>query len=1134
LRRHCVSFALLAALLSASAASASFEPLHRDPNRPGWVPRVRHGTITPPAGHAAGRVTVIVTLRQPPLARAAEGVFGYRARAGRLDLAGRASRSYLARLAAAQAAAVRTLQRAIPEASVGPRYRIVLDGFAVTLPYARLPRLAALGFPARIYPSLRYTLTTNESPAIIGADVFQARTGDSGQGMKIGVVDDGVDSRNPFFNPKGFKYPAGFPKGGKHWTTPKVIVARAFPGPGSGRAGRLALDPQESFHGTHVAGIAAGDAGTFAPRGPDHPREFDLSGVAPHAWIGNYRVFTVPSPQGNVANTPQIVEAYEWAVKDGMDVVNFSGGGPSSDPARDALIPATNNLAAAGVVPVISAGNDREEFGLGSIGSPGTAPRAIAVASVASNHLFGATLMLTSPDGASALQEMAYRPAPAPPATPGRWENFTQTLVDVSTLKSTNGRPVDPHLCGPARNPNRVSSVLLAGSLKGRIALVRRGYCSLISKAQRAKRAGAIGVVIVNDRGEADWPLLGLPPLPVPMGMVADIDGARLQAALDANGGRAQIRVTRDVEEFATGRGGVISGFSSGGPTDFGHLLKPDISAPGGSILSSTVPEVLGSTFAVFDGTSMAAPHISGAAALLLQHHPSWTPAQVKSALVQSAGPAFADTAKTTEAPVPLEGGGLASLPQADDPRLFADPVSLSFGDLNVNRGARSRTLTVTLRDAGNGGGVWRAAVAPQSASAGASVSVAPIVSIAPGGTLQLQVTAAATAGAAAGDDYGFVTLSQGRLQRRIPYLFLVTSPQLQVSPQHAVRLKRVQRGDTRRGKSYANSYRYPSAPFGTPPNPAQPPVEEPGAERLYVTAVRKRVANLGVAVVGATPAGALIHPWLLGARDENQVQGYAGTPVNVNGFMYDYLLDIGAAGVALPRPQRFFVSVDSGVDFFSRKPRPGRYVLRYWVNDVRPPTLRLLTREVAAGRPLIAVRTVDTGAGVDPYSLQLAYRLTVVQPSTYDPQSGIALFPLQGAPRLSAGSTGVEVESSDYQEAKNVNTIGSNILPNTRFLDTELHVVRHPVVTWLLPAAGACTRPGGRLIVTASATRGIASVRFFSGKTLVARARLTQRNLYSAAWPRSGTAAGRRTLQAVVVDAAGRRAMASRTLRVC
>ena len=91
-----------------------------------------------------------------------------------------------------------------------------------------------------------------------------------------------------------------------------------------------------------------------------------------------------------------------------------------------------------------------------------------------------------------------------------------------------------------------------------------------------------------------------------------------------------------------------------------------------------------------FDGTSMATPHVAGAAALLLQHHPGWTPAQVRSALVATAGPAWADTAQTTEASVFLEGGGLIDVPSADDPKVFTSPSSLSFGDLNVKRGAAS------------------------------------------------------------------------------------------------------------------------------------------------------------------------------------------------------------------------------------------------------------------------------------------------------------------------------------------------------------------------------------------------------------------------------------------------------------
>ena len=131
----------------------------------------------------------------------------------------------------------------------------------------------------------------------------------------------------------------------------------------------------------------------------------------------------------------------------------------------------------------------------------------------------------------------------------------------------------------------------------------------------------------------------------------------------------------------------MITSFSSAGPTAFGHDLKPDISAPGGQVLSATLPNVERSRFLVLDGTSMATPHVAGAAALLLQLHPSWTPEQVRSALVSTAGPAWADTARTQEAPVPLEGGGLVALPQAVDPRFNRQAYELLTRDVrNVCR----------------------------------------------------------------------------------------------------------------------------------------------------------------------------------------------------------------------------------------------------------------------------------------------------------------------------------------------------------------------------------------------------------------------------------------------------------------
>jgi subtilisin family serine protease len=1115
------------AFASALPAGAALQPVRRNFGSGFTLPLVRAGRVHIPAGHASGRVRVIARLQLPPLAAVfAERTPAVAGAARHLDVASAASRAYLAKVSAAQARAAAALKRAIPAARIGWRYKILLDGFAVSLPYRQLPKLAKLGFVTKVYPSYTYTEELNRSPSLIGADVLQRVAGADGRGIKIGVVDDGIDQTNPFFDASGFSYPAGFPRGGLKWVSPKVIVARVFPGPNSGAGGRLAVDPQESFHGTHVAGIAAGDSNTTAPAGADHPTVTGLTGIAPKAWLGNYRVFTVPTPIGNVANTPEIVEAFESAVSDGMNVINFSGGGAQTDPANDAMNETIRNVVNAGVVPVIAAGNDRDDFGTGSAGSPGTAPDAISVAAVSNTHVFSPALSVTTPSAPDSLRQIPFIGTGGPP--PASWGAADQRLVDVGSIMGTDGKPVERHLCGPPGNLALPEGTLPRGSLSGSIALVQRGLCPFVTKTLMAQAAGAIGVVFVDNRqGEAN-PIPAL--MPLPSGMISNLDGQRLVAFLSGSGGSAPIRIGRDVQEILTGRGGTITSFSSAGPTAFGHLLKPDLSAPGGQILSSTLPHVDPSGFAVFDGTSMATPHVAGAAALLLQLHPSWTPAEVKSALMTTAGPAWGDTAMTQEAGVPLEGAGLANLPRAADPQLFTEPSSLSFGDLDTNHGPASDGLLVRVTDAGDGAGTWNVQLAPQSTTPGTSIDTPASITVLPGGEADLAVVAHASDQAPRGEDYGFVVLTNGTTTRRIPYLFIVTRPSLEL--EQAVPLHAFQTGDTRVGLNRVETYRYPTAPFGNAPD--QPPMDEDGAEHLYRFDVNEPVTNFGVAVWEQSP-GARIDPWVLGAPSEDQVQGDAGTPVNVNSLMVDYLVPLGAAGAAMPRQQAFYVSVDSGRELYTGRSLAGSYLLHAWLNDNEPPLVRPLTTRVAAGRSTVAVDAVDLGAGVDPYSLVLAFGNSEIGASFYDPQSGLTVFRIASpSPKLRPGKLQAVILASDYQESKNVNTIGDNPMPNTTFLPVRLNVVRGTAESWVTPPAGECVATRQPLVVAVSTTATLKRVRFFDGKRAIGTDSNPTGDVAQVTWKTGKAKRGRHVLTARATDSAGHVASARRTVRVC
>jgi subtilisin family serine protease len=776
-------------------------------------------------GHSApantsARSDVIVLLASPPLARAP-------GTAARVDTEQRVFRQDLAQL--------------VPSARLGWRYRIVANGYSVSLPTSQLSKLREVDGVRGVLPTATYTPREAAGPAQIGAPALWGDAlGSAGQGVKIGIIDSGIDPEHPYFDPAGYTMPSGFPKGQVRFTTAKVIVARSFP-PKSGASGPsvpLAYSPNGSTHGTHVAGIAAGNAGTATGQGR-------ISGVAPRAYLGNYKVFVeTDSGLSPNANSAAIVAAIEAAVADGMDVINFSGGEPEIEARRDIVALALDAAAAAGVVPVIAAGNDYNDFGAGSVSSPANAEDAIAVAAVGS-------------DGSS----------------------------------------------------------------------------------------------------------------------------ARL----------------------------VHADFSSVGPTAISLRLKPDVSAPGVDILSS----LSGGDWGELSGTSMATPHVAGAAALLRQRHPTWTVAQLKSALVQT-GLDSSDDAGRPAGPR-FQGGGVVALQRADRPLLFADPTAVSLG--LMERG-QALTRTVGLDDAGGGSGTWSVSPVVRDTGTGVQLTVPQTVTV-PG---EVNLVVSVSARASASDLDAYLELRRGADVRRIPLWGRVTASALARHTTSLLERPGAYRGTTRREDAFVTRYRYPETPSGVGITTILR-----GPERVFRIALTKRVANFGV-VMTSRGRGSRVEPRLVAGLDENRLTGYAGLPLNYNPYLEQFDQGVLAAGALSPTPGDYAVVFDS-----ASRAGAGPFAFRYWVNDVTPPTLRLRSRSVRRGQEL-PVSAIDTGAGVYPETIAASVDGHVVRTRYH---SGVISIPTGS---LAEGTHRMRLRVSDYQEAKNTENV-ARILPNTRTLTVSFRV---------------------------------------------------------------------------------------------
>jgi subtilisin family serine protease len=784
---------------------------------------------------ARGTIEVVVTLKQPSLARAAthdRALASMTMSKGRLDFRSPSSLSYIAMLHTEQAAVAARISAAIPGAYVHWRYTVTLNGLAVVVPLGKLSALARVPGVAKVWSQALYHSTLDRTPQLIGAPTLWGPTlATAGQGMKIAVIDEGVDQTHPFLSPAGFTMPAGYPKGDTTFTTAKVIVARAFAPPTpKWKYASLPFDPENSEHGTHVAGIAAGDNGTKAVGFPGAPT---LSGIAPAAYIGNYKALTIPTPGfGLDGNAAEIAKAIDQAVADGMDVINLSIGEPEIEPSRDVVVLALNGAAAAGVVPVVAAGNDFDDWGRGSIGSPGDASGAITVAASTGGH----------------------------------------------------GSPTPDN----------------------------------------------------------------------------------------------------------------IAGFSSSGPTPYSLQLKPDVTAPGDRVLSS-VPTRAG-TWDQFSGTSMATPHVAGAAALLRQRHPTWTVPQIKSALAQS-GVAVHSFGSSAEISPLREGGGRIDLVRANNPLLFAAPSNLSFGML---RSGSSTDLTVTLSDAGGGAGAWLVSV-------NSSVVSAPAIATVPG---TLLVNATVPAGTGDSDSAGFVVLTRGTDVRRIPFWLHVENPLLG-APARTLLKTGTYKGDASTGRSLVDTYRFPEPPDARPLS---------GPEQVFAYKLTTNVANIGARVVSQSP-GVKVQPRLVRDGDENRVAGYTGLPRDLNPYRDLYGRSVPVVGAILPGRGTYDVVFDT-----ASKAEAGKFVFRFWVNDVTPPTLKLIGYK--GGKVTLAV--TDAGSGVDPASL-----VATVDGVRHDVvlRSGRAVI---ASGTLARGNHKVVLVASDFQESKNMEDV-ARILPNTRTFTATL-----------------------------------------------------------------------------------------------
>jgi uncharacterized protein (TIGR03437 family) len=709
----------------------------------------------------------------------------------------------------------------------------------------------------RVQPRLNRAISIANAPAAWTALGGQAN---AGKGIMIAVIGSGIDQTHPAFQDASLSMPPGFPKctngfpADCAYTNSKVIVARSYirqlsvgssndPTQVANDSGPDDYSPRDRFgHETAIASVIAGNQNT----GP----AVAFSGMAPKAWLGNYRTDSSPGmPGGGGGNWESIyVQALEDAFNDGMHIANMSAGvisitgpldtgtacGQAAGVPCDFLAYNFETAARLGMIITVAAGNDGENGwnfvnyvapGFSLISSPANAPSVIAVGAATNSHVLQPSVSLVG--GPSTLQNIAAQTSDA----------YSFMVWAYGAFAGAQVFPVID--AAQAGNDGYACAALPQYALWNAVALIQQGGgCDFATKATNAASAGALGVIFYMNTAGAATPVetqdsSGNLPLGGPVVMVSSTDGGNLKSYIDAHPGSSvtldpsgweMLLAAYDQQAAALYAPGFVPplaanqflAFSSPGPSPGNLALKPDLVSTGGSdqwdgpawnATDSSVsdgwfmaPNALYMATQKFDqssvmyssngyiaasGTSFSAPMVAGAAALLWQLHPSYTAAQIKALLMNTAAQDTPGDSWGNNVDAFNVGAGRLDVGAATQSAVIAqvvttdgtNPVSLSFGAVTklplskqiqiANLGTASAALSVAVSapmDV-NGGGASGTTVALDKTS----------VTVAAGASATVTVTLAGSVPAA--DEYtGAVTISGTGVSIHVPYVFLVAS----------------------------------------------------------------------------------------------------------------------------------------------------------------------------------------------------------------------------------------------------------------------------------------------------------------------------------------------------------------------